>query len=154
MYLNSAVWIVLFQCKLPPAIKMPNAHSLHAVHYCQSNWLVEELMSRGKGKAFNPSSSRNSLQSWFSPPGKTRCKESTHCPHPRSANSLRVCCVPETCIEPCFHHYHTRQQFKFDDPSKTRDMSGRKRAKTQTEWATFIVIHCFLFSMATIWEVS
>ena len=55
--------------------------------------------------------------------------------HTQEVQTVYECAVSQrhVCVEPCFHRYHTMQELKFDDPWKSRDKSGRKRAKTHNE---------------------
>lgn len=54
--------------------------------------------------------------------------------HSQDVRTVYQCkvCEQHMCIEPCFQRYHTALVFKYDDPTKTREKSGRKRAKIDT----------------------
>ena len=55
--------------------------------------------------------------------------------HVQEVRTVYQCAVCERpmCVEPCFLHYHTLLEFKFNDPSKTRSKSGTKRARQHVE---------------------
>ena len=55
--------------------------------------------------------------------------------HVQEVHTVYRCTVCERpmCVEPCFLNYHTVQDFKFNDPSKTRSKSGTKRARQHVD---------------------
>lgn len=90
------------------------------------DWWIN--LCKVKGKALNPSSSRSLLHYLVRRDEKQACIV-----HTQEVRQKHVLCARNMCEEPCFHRYHTMQEFKFDDPLKSREKSGRKRAKTHDE---------------------